>query len=136
MLPRRNRLAASRDIARTYQKGRSLRSGLFRLSYLPNRQSVPRVAVVTSRKLSTKAVRRNLLKRQVRGIVHDLLPRLAPSDIVIQLLPSVISQATVKQRDQARASVGSRLTYERLGQDLTTLLQKGGLVRPEVESSR
>lgn len=129
MLPRSNRLTADRDITRIYRKGRSSRSDLFRVQWLPSRSTTPRVAVVTSRKLSTKAVKRNLLKRQVRGIVAGLLPRLTPTDIVIQILPRLIQEATAKRRDEARKATKSLLTYDQLKSDLEKLLLNANLLR-------
>lgn len=133
MLPRQNRLHRDREIARVYQKGRSARSDLFRLSWLPSRSPVARVAVVTSRKLSTKAVRRNLLKRQTRGIVAELLPRLTPIDLVIQILPSIIQQAKPKRRDEARAAAQALLGYPKLQADLVGLLERSRLLAQPVK---
>lgn len=128
MLPATNRLHKDREIARVYQKGRSARSDLFRLSWLPSRSAAPRIAVVTSRKLSTKAVKRNLLKRQARGIIKEVLPRLTAIDLVIQILPTTIAQAPAKKRDEARKAVQALLGYDRLKSDLTSLLERSRLL--------
>ncbi len=128
MLPKTHRLHKDRDIARVYQKGRSARSDLFRLSWLPARSRAPRIAVVTSRKLSTKAVRRNLLKRQARGIIAELLPRLTTIDLVIQILPAIIQQASAKRRDEARKAAQTLFGYDRLKADLTALLERSRLL--------
>lgn len=138
MLPKVHRLHLDREIARVYQKGRSARSDLFRLSWLQpariatmrdgSRGTIPRIAVVTSRKLSTKAVRRNLLKRQTRGIIQELLPRLMPIDLVIQILPTIIQQAPAKKRDDARKAAASLLGYDKLKADLIALLERSRLL--------
>lgn len=128
LLPATNRLHKDRDINRVYQKGRSARSDLFRLSWLPSRGTQPRIAVVTSRKLSTKAVRRNLLKRQTRGIVKELLPRLQAIDLVVQILPTIIGQAAPKRRDDARKVAQALLGYDRLKTDLCALLERSRLI--------
>ena len=128
MLPRSHRLHNSRDIARVYRKGRSAGSDLFRLAWIVSNRTESRVAVVTSRKLSTKAVRRNLLKRQIRGIIHELLPALAHIDLIIQILPRIIQQAPGKKRDEARKATLQMLGYDQLKSDLVSLLERSRLL--------
>lgn len=86
MLPRAKRLTAAREFARIYRTGQSAKSRLFRVSW-DTRTPSPRVAVVASRKLSTRAVKRNLAKRRVRAAVARLFPLLRPVNLVIQLQP-------------------------------------------------
>jgi len=129
MLPKQHRLHTDREIQRVYQKGRSARSDLFRVAWLESRSLTSRIAVVTSRKLSTKAVRRNLLKRRVRAIVHGLLSKLTRIDLVIQILPTAIAQAPAKRREDARVAVHASLSYDRLKEDLIQLLDRSHLLR-------
>lgn len=91
MFAHAGRLSASRDFARIYRKGQAARSRLFRFAWMPAGRT--RIAVVTGRKVSTKAVVRNRLKRQVRGALRVLLPRLTPADLIVQLQPSIIEVA-------------------------------------------
>lgn len=128
MLSVDQRLHKARDIARVYRKGRLAKSGLFRLSWLANRQTSARVVVITSRKLSTKAVQRNLLKRQVRTILREVVDRLDRVDLIVQLLPSVIRTARAKDRDAARKQVLHTLAYDVLKKDLLELLERQRLL--------
>ncbi|MBI4032724.1 ribonuclease P protein component [Candidatus Berkelbacteria bacterium] len=114
MLARAARLSASRDFARIYRKGRSARSGFFRISWMDTRALQARVAVVVSRKLSTKAVKRNRIKRQVRAIVTELQPQVLPVDLVIQIQPQPLE----------------RFTFAAMRTELRDLLGKQRLLRP------
>lgn len=115
MLARAARLNAGRDFTRIYRKGRSARSGFFRISWMESRQPRARVAVVVSRKLSTKAVKRNRIKRQVRALVADLYPRLSPADLVIQIQPQPLEN----------------FQFGAMQTDLADLLTKQHLLRTE-----
>lgn len=128
MLSRSARLSNARDFARIYRHGRSARSDFFRLNWLASQRVGARIAIITSRKLSTKAVRRNLLKRQVRSILREFYPALERIDLIIQLLPRTIQVATAKHRDTARQSVMPTLTFARLKDDLEKLLKKNNLL--------
>lgn len=111
MLARAARLNASRDFARIYRKGQSARSRLFRIAWQPS--SKLRIAIVTGRKVSTKAVIRNHIKRQVGGIVYDLLPKFQSVDLIIQLQPN------------------AQTTYQELELGLRELLTKSRLLRSD-----
>lgn len=95
LFKRAERLNASRDFARIYRKGQSARDRLFRLAWMPSTKT--HIAVVTGRKVSTKAVIRNRLKRQVRAAVAELKPQLRPIDLIIQLQPGMTT--TLKYTD-------------------------------------
>jgi ribonuclease P protein component len=71
-----------------------------------------RIAVVTGRKVSTKAVVRNRLKRQVRAAMAELLVQLKPTDLIIQLQPGMTTA----------------LSYQSIKTDLIELLAKAKLI--------
>ncbi len=110
MFARAARLHASRDFAKVYRKGQSARSRLFRLAWIAGTK--PRVAVVIGRKVSTKAVTRNRLKRQTQAAAAALYPNLAPADLILQIQP---------------AAVGT--TYQALMDELADLLRRAGLLK-------
>lgn len=111
MFARAGRLSASRDFARIYRKGQAARSRLFRFAWMPAVRT--RIAVVTGRKVSTKAVVRNRLKRQVRGSLRTLLSQLAPVDLIVQLQPPIVDTTS----------------YQEITTELTELLRKAALLR-------
>ena len=95
-LPQPNRLRHRRDFQVVYQKG-SRRSGRYltlrclrhrtRAGNTPTEGTpVPRdesklptrIGISISQKVSKKAVVRNRIKRQIRAILHQLLPRISP----------------------------------------------------------
>lgn len=72
MLPQPYRLPANliADIAR---RGRTVRSELFDLRFVPSRNACSRFAIVTSKKLSPKATIRNRIRRRVRAALMELI---------------------------------------------------------------
>ena len=65
MLPKPNRLRASRDFKRTYSRGRSYVHPILVLYVLPNRTENRRIGFSLSKKLGD-AVDRNRMKRRLR----------------------------------------------------------------------
>ena len=111
LFKRAERLNASRDFARIYRKGQSARDRLFRLAWIPSTKT--HIAVVTGRKVSTKAVIRNRLKRQVRSAASELVPQLKTIDLIIQLQPDMTTQ----------------LSYAAIKTDLADLLGRADLTQ-------
>lgn len=105
-LPQPNRLRHRRDFQAVYQKG-IRRSGRFlTLRCLPQRNNVinapalktllqrneanlpTRIGISISQKVSKKAVVRNRIKRQIRAIFRQLLPKIAPGwQLVVVVRP-------------------------------------------------
>ncbi|KKI98269.1 ribonuclease P protein component [Prochlorothrix hollandica] len=85
-LPRLHRLRHRQDFDRLYRKGRRFSATCLMVRVLPSMPStaqpgaetVPRVAVVVSQKVSKRAVVRNRIRRQIQAIIQDLLPQLLP----------------------------------------------------------
>jgi ribonuclease P protein component len=95
-LPKPYRLRRRQDFQKVYQQGKrhqqvylTLRS----LRQLPDStiENLPatRFGISVSQKVSKKAVVRNLLKRQVKAALRQLLPQIAPGwSVVIGVRPS------------------------------------------------
>lgn len=64
----------------------------------------------------------------MRSLVAQLLPRLTRADIVVELLPAVIQQASAKRRDEARAKAGESLVFERLKAELPAVFERARLI--------
>jgi len=73
MLPQKNRLHLQRDIERVRSAGKVVPGELFKLRFLPGKLEVSRVCFVVSKKVSKKAVERNLVTRWARESVKNLL---------------------------------------------------------------
>jgi len=98
-LPQKNRLKHWRDFREVYQRGirckgrylalRGLRSSNSATNHANLSQQSPRIGISVSQKVSKKAVVRNRIKRQIRSILHPLLPRISPGwQLVIVVLSS------------------------------------------------
>lgn len=70
MLPRTHKLTRRRDIEKLAKTGQSLRSVFFILKIIPNKLNNTRWVIITSTKVSKKAVVRNRLRRQAREIIR------------------------------------------------------------------
>ncbi len=90
-LPRANRLKHRKDFTAVYERGRRRNTANFTLRALrrpkpigpsplpdPSSQPVacPQIGISISRKVSKRAVVRNRLKRQIRAVFRQLLPRI------------------------------------------------------------
>jgi ribonuclease P protein component len=82
MLPKKHRLAKALEVKRTTARGRSFFNPHAVVKYLKG-SGPARLTVVTSTKVSKKAVVRNRVKRIVREAVRSLLPQLQSGEYVI-----------------------------------------------------
>jgi ribonuclease P protein component len=78
VLAAQNRLRRREDFARVYAKGRQYNSSHLKLRIYRTGSSDLQVGIVVSKKVSKKAVVRNLIKRQLRAIFRICLPQLQP----------------------------------------------------------
>lgn len=82
MLPKNNRLSKPKDFDRVFKKTKPVFSEHLSLRCsLNNAES--RIGFVVSNKVDKRSVRRNALKRQLRTIAQELLPNIAPANIVL-----------------------------------------------------
>lgn len=99
MLSKINRLRKKKDFQRAYRQGRSFSAPGLWMKILPNHLGITRVGIVVSRKISRKAVQRNLIKRRLRNIVRLYLPSLlAGYDIVLTARPGILEQSYLSLR--------------------------------------
>ncbi len=88
MLPAKNRLTKKKDFDAVFKGGRSIKNGFLILKILKNQLKNSRFGFVVSKKVSNKAVVRNMVKRRLRKAVADGLKEMRESaDIVIITLP-------------------------------------------------
>lgn len=110
MLPQANRLKHRRDFQAVYQKGIRRSGRYFTLRLLRQRPKISnksikvkvesivvskpptRIGISISQKVSKKAVVRNRIKRQIRGVLRHLLPRIAPGwHLAIVVQPTAVT---------------------------------------------
>lgn len=92
MLKTEQRLRRQRDIDAVYLSGRKGYTNFVRIVFLQSKQPESRFAVVVSNKVSKLATDRNLIKRRVRNIISELLPRfIRVYDIIIIVQPKSLT---------------------------------------------
>lgn len=106
MLPQAHRLLHNQDFQTVYQKGKRRHTDYLTLialchqsdaelflsgNFSANASSISRptrIGIVTSKKVSKSAVKRNLIKRRIRAVLQHLLGQMAAGwDIVIVVKP-------------------------------------------------
>lgn len=105
MLPSEHRLRLEKDIKTLFAKGKSVFGLFIGMKYRPNQRDVSRFAVVAGVKVSKKAVDRNRIKRQVRAIVHELLPEIKPGyDVLLFAKKETLGKTSEELRHQLMKS--------------------------------
>ena len=114
MLAKQRRLVKERDFKRVNALGRSFFSSQFKIKVAKNDLDQSRFAVVTSTKLSKKAVVRNRLRRQASEILRLSANRaVGGADVVVWVKPPAIGAP-----------------YQQLEADLLGLLEKAKVLGP------
>ncbi|MCU0551536.1 MAG: ribonuclease P protein component [Leptolyngbya sp. Prado105] len=75
VLPQDNRLRHRRDFDAVYQRGFRRGSRCFTLRVLKKPEQPTQIGISISKKVSKRAVVRNRIKRQIRAILRNFLPR-------------------------------------------------------------
>ncbi len=89
-----------------YAKGQVVRSKYFILKYSPNpRRTVPRVAVVVSKKIMKPAVGRNRIRRRLYEAIRHELPQLNErTDIVFIVISPEVMTAPAEEINRSVSS--------------------------------
>lgn len=85
MLKKGNRLTKHGSFSYVYRKGKSLQRGLIRLIFVPARSAV-RVGFSVSNKVG-KAVKRNKVRRRMRAVAAEFLPKMKSCQVVFVASP-------------------------------------------------
>ncbi|MDQ3018867.1 MAG: ribonuclease P protein component [bacterium] len=99
MLPKKHRLSKSAEVKQTTARGRSFFNPCFILKSIPALEGC-KVTVIVSTKVSKKAVDRNRLKRVIREVVREALPRFKPGTyaFIVKLAAMKITSAELKEQ--------------------------------------
>lgn len=93
MLGKEHRLTKERDFKKVNASGRSFFSPLFKVKYRANNLDVSRFGIVTSAKLSKKAVVRNRIRRQTSEILRLNNKKIvAGQDVVVWVKPLALDK--------------------------------------------
>ena len=92
---RRNRLSRSRDFDEVYRRGRSVSTRFLTLYWFQRDESVgdPRLGFAVPKAVGN-AVVRNRIKRQLREIVRERLPRVPSSNDYVLVVRQGLPEAT------------------------------------------
>lgn len=91
MLPKLNRLSKSKEIEKVYKNGKSFFSKTLGVKVLKNGLEESRFAIVIGLKVSKKAVKRNLVKRQLREILRLNLEKIKLGfDVMLIARPGIL----------------------------------------------
>jgi len=77
-LPKEHRLKHWRDFKTIYSQGKRFRGDALAIILLPQPAAPTKIGISISRKVSKKAVVRNLIKRRIRHACRTLLPQIQP----------------------------------------------------------
>ncbi len=100
-LPKSFRILANVEYRRTLRSGRRRSDPLFTVYATANTLGHPRLGITVARKVSTKSVVRNLIKRQIRESFRQRRGRIPDLDIVVVARPA----AAAEPRDALRESL-------------------------------
>jgi ribonuclease P protein component len=97
MLAKEKRIRSTRDFKKVYQKGSFFFQKSFNINYLKNKTNFTRLGFVVGKKVSSKAVIRNQIKRKFREsarVLYDDLPK--GYDIIINIKKEALN---IKQKE-------------------------------------
>ena len=102
MLKKKYRLNKTKEFNKIWQLGRSGYGPILGLKLLPNDLPYSRFAFLISKKVSKRAVVRNLLKRRLREIIKLDWLTLSGYDAVIIALPSAANKSFAELRAEVQ----------------------------------
>jgi ribonuclease P protein component len=93
MLAKENRLRKTNDFDKVFKKGRAYKEDFLFVKIAENGLEDSRFGFVVSKKFSKKALDRNKIKRQLRGLIKLKLPNIKKGlDIIILVIPGLKDQ--------------------------------------------
>lgn len=105
-----SRLRKNKEIEQVFKEGKAFYTDLCGLKVKENSLFRPRFAVVVGKKVSKKAVERNLIKRRIRASIKENIEQLNQKfDYVI------IAKAGIKNKDQKEINQNLLVCFNKLG---------------------
>ena len=112
MLSKKYRLRARGSFS--YVRSHGTKSGGKYITFTALKGNCKRIGFIVSNKVG-KAVRRNKIKRRMRGIVQELLPNLANGQMIFIAKPGITS-----------------LTYSEIKESMNMLVEKAGFLKASI----
>lgn len=93
-LPRKYRLTKDKEIRKVNLKGQTIKGPLFVVKLIENNLEHSRIAVIVSKKVSNKAVDRNLVKRRITESLTTIYKNFLKInfDITITAIPAILGK--------------------------------------------
>lgn len=93
MLAKANSLKKKKNFERVFKKGKAVKEDFLLLKFVDNGLAKDRFAIIVSQKISKKATVRNKLKRRIRAIISQKLPKIKKGfDLIFVARPGLESQ--------------------------------------------
>lgn len=93
MLAKINRLTKDKDFNNVFNNGRSSYNKIIGVKAVANERESSRLGILVGSKVSKKAVERNKIKRQIRGIIRLQINKIKSGyDVVIITFPSILGK--------------------------------------------
>lgn len=104
MLSQKNRLVKKKDFDAAFKQGKTLKEGFLLFKILKNNLPQSRFGFVVSKKVSSKAVERNAIKRRLRSVVAEGIATIEePSDVVVVALSGAGKEDTARMQAAVRS---------------------------------
>ncbi|OGN09763.1 MAG: ribonuclease P protein component [Candidatus Yanofskybacteria bacterium RIFCSPHIGHO2_02_FULL_41_11] len=93
-LPKKHRLTKDKDIKLVFSRGRSVKGPLFFIKFIENNLDCARIAVIISKKVSPKAVTRNLIKRRIHEALRTGQKNFLKKnfDVTVTAIPAIVGK--------------------------------------------
>ena len=78
MLPKQNRLKKKKDFERVFKQGKGIKRDFLLFKFVKNDLGASRFGFVVSQKISKKVTVRNKIKRRLRAVLREELPKIKP----------------------------------------------------------
>ena len=115
MLNKQYRLTKSKDFEKVARRGNVIYTKEIILKWIKNNLNHPRFGIVTSLKVSKKAVVRNKIKRRIRAILKEYLDNIFKREISYDIM--IITKSEIKD-----------LNYQEIQKRLENIFTKAKLV--------
>ncbi|MFA7088274.1 MAG: ribonuclease P protein component [Patescibacteria group bacterium] len=93
MLKKINRINKDKEFDRVFKTGQSFYGRILSIKAANNDQDINRFGILINTKVSKKAVVRNKLRRQIRGLIRQELDKLKTGyDLVIIVFPLILDK--------------------------------------------
>lgn len=94
MLKRLNRITKKKDFDRVFKSGQTSFNKIIGVKVVDSELKHSRFGLIVSNKVSKKAVDRNKIKRQIRGIIRTQIDKIkSGKDCVIITLPPILEKS-------------------------------------------